>query len=87
MLTLVSSVTFPIAAFPSAAFSKERLFFLILVFRLVFLYSEAPRICIFLGYWWWIVPPGLLIVVTALCFVFIAQGLEPVVNPRLRRMR
>lgn len=42
---------------------------------------------IFLGYWWWIVPPGLLIVVTALCFVFIAQGLEPVVNPRLRRMR
>jgi peptide/nickel transport system permease protein len=42
---------------------------------------------IFLGYWWWIIPPGLLIVVTALCFVFIAQGLEPVVNPRLRRMR
>jgi peptide/nickel transport system permease protein len=42
---------------------------------------------IFLGYWWWIVPPGLLIVVTALCFVFIAQGLEPVVNPRLRRRR
>jgi peptide/nickel transport system permease protein len=42
---------------------------------------------IFMGYWWWIIPPGLLIVVTALCFVFIAQGLEPVVNPRLRRMR
>jgi peptide/nickel transport system permease protein len=42
---------------------------------------------IFLGYWWWIIPPGLLIVITALCFVFIAQGLEPVVNPRLRRMR
>lgn len=42
---------------------------------------------IFLGYWWWIIPPGLLIVVTALCFVFIAQGLEPVVNPRLRRRR
>jgi peptide/nickel transport system permease protein len=42
---------------------------------------------IFLGYWWWIIPPGLLIVLTALCFVFIAQGLEPVVNPRLRRMR
>jgi len=42
---------------------------------------------IFLGYWWWIIPPGLLIVVTALCFVFIVQGLEPVVNPRLRRMR
>lgn len=42
---------------------------------------------IFLGYWWWILPPGLLIVVTALCFVFLAQGLEPVINPRLRRMR
>lgn len=42
---------------------------------------------IFLGYWWWIIPPGLLIVVTALCFVFITQGLEPVVNPRLRRRR
>lgn len=42
---------------------------------------------IFLGYWWWIIPPGLLIVVTAICFVFITQGLEPVVNPRLRRMR
>jgi peptide/nickel transport system permease protein len=42
---------------------------------------------IFLGYWWWVIPPGLLIVVTALCFVFIAQGLEPVVNPRLRRRR
>jgi peptide/nickel transport system permease protein len=42
---------------------------------------------IFLGYWWWIIPPGLLIVITALCFVFIAQGLEPVVNPRLRRRR
>ena len=42
---------------------------------------------IFLGYWWWIIPPGILIVITALCFVFIAQGLEPVVNPRLRRRR
>ena len=42
---------------------------------------------IFLGYWWWVIPPGLLIVITALCFVFIAQGLEPVVNPRLRRRR
>ncbi|MEM2757596.1 MAG: ABC transporter permease, partial [Sulfolobales archaeon] len=38
----------------------------------------------YLGYWWWIVPPGLLIMYSAITFVFIAQGLEPVVEPRLR---
>ncbi|MEM4576341.1 MAG: ABC transporter permease [Candidatus Nezhaarchaeales archaeon] len=42
---------------------------------------------VFLGYWWWILPPGLLIVFSAIAFVFIALGLEPVVNPRLRRWR
>ncbi len=42
---------------------------------------------VFLGYWWWILPPGLLIVFSAITFVFIALGLEPVVNPRLRRWR
>jgi len=42
---------------------------------------------IYVGYWWWIVPPGLLIVFTAVTFVLLALGLEPVVNPRLRRMR
>ncbi len=42
---------------------------------------------IYLGYWWWIVPPGVLIVFSAITFVLIALGLEPVVNPRLRRRR
>ena len=42
---------------------------------------------VFLGYWWWILPPGLLIVVTAMTFVFLTLGLEPVLNPRLRSGR
>jgi len=42
---------------------------------------------VYLGYWWWILPPGLLIVLSAITFVLIALGLEPVVNPRLRGMR
>lgn len=42
---------------------------------------------VFLGHWWWILPPGLLIVFSAVTFVLIALGLEPVVNPRLRRWR
>ena len=40
---------------------------------------------VFLGYWWWLVPPGLLIVLTAVTFMLVALGMEPVVNPRLRR--
>jgi peptide/nickel transport system permease protein len=32
-------------------------------------------------------PPGLLIVFTAFTFVLISLGLEPVVSPRLRRVR
>jgi peptide/nickel transport system permease protein len=40
---------------------------------------------VYLGYWRWVLPPGLLIVATAMTFVFITLGLEPVVNPRLRR--
>ncbi len=40
---------------------------------------------VYLGYWWWIVPPGLAIVVTAVTFMLIALGLEPVLNPRLRK--
>jgi peptide/nickel transport system permease protein len=40
---------------------------------------------VFLGYWWWVVPPGLLIVLTAVTFMLLALGMEPVVNPRLRR--
>ena len=42
---------------------------------------------VFLGYWWWIIPPGLLIIITAVTFMFLAQGLEPVVDPRLRGKR
>lgn len=42
---------------------------------------------IYVGLWWWIIPPGLLIIWTAVTFVLIALGMEPVVNPRLRRMR
>ena len=41
---------------------------------------------VYAGYWWWIVPPGVLIVVTAMAFMFLALATEPVVNPRLRRM-
>ena len=42
---------------------------------------------VFLGYWWWVVPPGLLIVLTAVTFMLLALGLEPAVDPRLRRSR
>ncbi|MEM0241081.1 MAG: ABC transporter permease subunit [Candidatus Nezhaarchaeales archaeon] len=42
---------------------------------------------VFLGYWWWVLPPGLMIVFSAITFVFIALGFEPVINPRLRRWR
>lgn len=42
---------------------------------------------VYVGFWWWILPPGLLIIFTAMTFVLISLGLEPVVNPRLRRLR
>ena len=42
---------------------------------------------VFLGYWWWVIPPGVLIIITAVTFMFLALGMEPVVNPRLRRVR
>ncbi len=42
---------------------------------------------VYAGYWWWVLPPGFLIVLTALTFALVALGLEPVVNPRLRRMK
>ena len=42
---------------------------------------------VYVGYWWWVIPPGLLIVVTALAFMLVSLGLEPVVNPRLRTER
>ena len=40
---------------------------------------------VYIGYWWWVLPPGLLIVATAMTFVLLTLGLEPVVNPRLRK--
>jgi peptide/nickel transport system permease protein len=42
---------------------------------------------VFLGYWWWVIPPGLLIVLTAVTFMFLALGLEPIVDPRLKGRR
>jgi peptide/nickel transport system permease protein len=39
---------------------------------------------VYLGYWWWILPPGILIVITALAFVMVSLGLEPIINPRVR---
>ena len=42
---------------------------------------------VFLGYWWWVIPPGVLIIITALTFMLLSLGMEPVVNPRLRRVR
>ena len=42
---------------------------------------------VFLGYWWWVIPPGVLIIITALAFMLISLGMEPVLNPRLRRAR
>jgi peptide/nickel transport system permease protein len=42
---------------------------------------------VYVGYWWWIIPPGILIVITAMTFVLLALGMEPIINPRLRRRR
>ncbi len=42
---------------------------------------------VYLGYWWWVIPPGVLIIITAVTFMFLALGMEPVVNPRLRGAR
>lgn len=48
--------------------------------------SAFANQAMYLGLWWWIVPPGLLIMYSAITFVFIAQGLEPIVEPRLRKV-
>jgi peptide/nickel transport system permease protein len=37
------------------------------------------------GAWWWIIPPGVAIVLMVMSTYFIAQGMEQVVNPKLRR--
>lgn len=36
------------------------------------------------GAWWWIFPPGIAIVLIVMSTYFISQGIEEVVNPRLR---
>jgi len=36
------------------------------------------------GAWWWIIPPGVAIVLMVMSTYFIAQGIEQVVNPKLR---
>ena len=41
---------------------------------------------VFLGWWWWVIPPGVLIVITAITFMLLALAMEPIVNPRLRRI-
>lgn len=48
------------------------------------LQSAYVNHAMYLGQWWWVVPPGVLIMYAAITFVFLAQGLEPVVEPRLR---
>ena len=40
---------------------------------------------VYVGFWWWVLPPGLLVVFTAMTFMLLTMGLEPVINPRLRR--
>ena len=40
---------------------------------------------VYVGFWWWVLPPGLLVVGTAMTFMLLTMGLEPVLNPRLRR--
>jgi peptide/nickel transport system permease protein len=40
---------------------------------------------VYTGYWWWVLPPGLLVVLAAMTFVLLTLGLEPIVNPRLRK--
>jgi peptide/nickel transport system permease protein len=36
------------------------------------------------GAWWWIIPPGVVIILMVMSTYFIAQGVEEVVNPKLR---
>ena len=41
---------------------------------------------VYLGYWWWVIPPGVLIIITAVTFMLLSLAMEPVLNPRLRRL-
>lgn len=42
---------------------------------------------LYVGYWWWVIPPGVLIIITALAFMLLALAMEPIVDPRLRRVQ
>ncbi len=37
------------------------------------------------GAWWWIIPPGVAMIMMVMACYFVAQGIEQVVNPKLRR--
>ncbi|MGL5810020.1 MAG: ABC transporter permease [Nocardioides sp.] len=39
------------------------------------------------GSWWYILPPGICVVLVVLSFTLVGQGLEEVLNPRLRNRR
>lgn len=39
---------------------------------------------IFYGLWWWIIPPLLLLILVTSSIIFIALGIEEILNPRLR---
>ena len=41
---------------------------------------------VYVGFWWLILPPGILIVITAMIFVLIALALEPIVNPKIKKI-
>lgn len=41
---------------------------------------------VYVDFWWLILPPGILIVITAMIFVLIALALEPIVNPKIKKM-
>jgi len=41
---------------------------------------------VYVDFWWLILPPGILIVITAMIFVLIALALEPIVNPKIKKI-
>jgi peptide/nickel transport system permease protein len=41
---------------------------------------------LYVGFWWWVIPPGVLIIFTALAFMLLALAMEPIVDPRLRKV-
>ena len=41
---------------------------------------------VYVDFWWLILPPGILIVISAMIFVLIALALEPIVNPKIKKI-